>query len=219
MADYIEGARVYHSAAQNVPEESYMILAFDSERWDTDNIHDPVTNNSRLTCRTAGKYVVAAQAHFEQGGICMRVIAIRLNGTLLVGPSESGITTGSQILIAWDRNPDGPTRMNCMTILNLAVGDYVELLVHNGDYLEAGGWDILAEACTTPEFMMQRIGPPGIETFSAALSGLKPNTTYHFRAKATNAAGTSYGDDRTFTTPLAPLGSEGKAYALAREEL
>jgi hypothetical protein len=35
---------------------------------------------------------------------------------------------------------------------------------------------------------------------SAALSGLKAKTTYHFRALATNSGGTSYGGDITFTT-------------------
>jgi len=41
------------------------------------------------------------------------------------------------------------------------------------------------------------------ETFSQALTGLLPNTTYHFRAIATNVAGTSYGADQTFTTEVA----------------
>ena len=41
------------------------------------------------------------------------------------------------------------------------------------------------------------------QTFSQVISGLDPNTTYHFRAFATNAAGTSYGADRTFTTLIA----------------
>jgi hypothetical protein len=35
---------------------------------------------------------------------------------------------------------------------------------------------------------------------SAAITGLSTNTTYHFRAKGTNAAGTNYGADLTFTT-------------------
>jgi len=38
------------------------------------------------------------------------------------------------------------------------------------------------------------------ETFSSGLTGLSPGTTYHFRAKAVNSAGTFYGIDRTFTT-------------------
>ena len=35
---------------------------------------------------------------------------------------------------------------------------------------------------------------------SAAIEGLTPNTTYHFRIVATNSAGTGYGSDATFTT-------------------
>jgi hypothetical protein len=35
---------------------------------------------------------------------------------------------------------------------------------------------------------------------SAAITGLTPNTIYHFRIVATNSAGTGYGNDRTFTT-------------------
>ncbi|MBA7633358.1 hypothetical protein ES703_40924 [subsurface metagenome] len=38
------------------------------------------------------------------------------------------------------------------------------------------------------------------ETFSQAITGLDPDTTYHFRAIATNVVGTSYGIDETFTT-------------------
>ena len=37
-------------------------------------------------------------------------------------------------------------------------------------------------------------------TFSTTISGLTCNTTYHFRAFATNNDGTGYGDDLTFTT-------------------
>jgi len=53
------------------------------------------------------------------------------------------------------------------------------------------------------------------ETFSQVIGGLFPNTTYHFRAFATNSVGTGRGDDRTFATALVI----SKAYALAREEL
>jgi subtilisin family serine protease len=38
---------------------------------------------------------------------------------------------------------------------------------------------------------------------TAALSGLAPATTYHYRVVATNAAGTSFGEDRAFTTAAA----------------
>lgn len=41
-------------------------------------------------------------------------------------------------------------------------------------------------------------------TFSATLSGLQGLTTYYVRAYATNAAGTAYGNEVSFTTPLDP---------------
>jgi len=40
--------------------------------------------------------------------------------------------------------------------------------------------------------------------FSATVSGLQPDTTYHFRAVAKNSRKTSYGSDRTFHTGQAP---------------
>ena len=41
------------------------------------------------------------------------------------------------------------------------------------------------------------------QSVNADLTGLLPGTTYHFRVKATNSAGTSSGNDRTFTTDIA----------------
>ena len=45
-------------------------------------------------------------------------------------------------------------------------------------------------------------GGPGTRpvTESASLTGLRPGTTYHYRIEATNATGTTYGPDQTFTT-------------------
>ncbi len=42
------------------------------------------------------------------------------------------------------------------------------------------------------------------ESFPQAITGLTPGITYHFRAFATNSAGTGYGSDRTFTTKNVP---------------
>ena len=39
------------------------------------------------------------------------------------------------------------------------------------------------------------------QNVSANISGLTASTTYHFRIVATNTTGTTYGSDRTFTTP------------------
>ena len=62
-----------------------------------------------------------------------------------------------------------------------------------------------------------QLGKESVVAFAQAITGLSPNTTYHFRAQARNSAGTVNGDDRTFTTN--PALAINRAYALAREEL
>ncbi len=42
----------------------------------------------------------------------------------------------------------------------------------------------------------------GTGTFTSNLTGLVPNTTYYVKAYATNANGTNYGDEVSFTTPV-----------------
>ncbi len=54
------------------------------------------------------------------------------------------------------------------------------------------------------------------EAFSQPITGLDPNTTYHFRAIATNSAETSRGADRTFKTLVsAPAVTTNEATGLA----
>lgn len=50
--------------------------------------------------------------------------------------------------------------------------------------------------------------------YSSQLTNLTPNTTYYARAYATNTMGTSYGIEKSFTTPLA-LGQEYKGGVIA----
>ncbi|MBA7475656.1 hypothetical protein ES707_11028 [subsurface metagenome] len=93
-------------------------------------------------------------------------------------------------------------------------------LVDNGGedcecYLE---WGRTTDYGTTEEMGSKTTG----ETFSKQISGLIPNTEYHYRAYAVNSAGTGYGDDVKFTTQQRPLVNfspvENRAYALSRWE-
>ncbi|MFH0760707.1 MAG: hypothetical protein V2A67_04320 [Bacteroidota bacterium] len=60
-----------------------------------------------------------------------------------------------------------------------------------------------------------------IGSFQVSLTGLTGSTTYHFRAYATNAKGTNYGVDRSFTTANAanlPAGTIGTPYDVANSQ-
>jgi RHS repeat-associated protein len=53
---------------------------------------------------------------------------------------------------------------------------------------------------------------------SKAISGLKGNTTYHYRVSATNAYGTAVGVDKTFTTPKLPTATTEAASGVKEKE-
>jgi RHS repeat-associated protein len=53
---------------------------------------------------------------------------------------------------------------------------------------------------------------------SKAISGLTGNTTYHYRVSATNASGTTVGEDKTFTTPKPPTVITESAYPPSETE-
>ncbi len=60
------------------------------------------------------------------------------------------------------------------------------------------GTDTTYGNSTTPQSIGSGIDDVSV---SADITGLSPNTTYHYRVVATNAAGTVYGDDVSLTTP------------------
>jgi hypothetical protein len=143
---YTEGARVYHDANQSIAPNTATALAFNSERYDTDGIHDPSTNNSRLTCKTAGKYLIMGNIQWAASASeTERTARIRLNGSAyiaVVGQIQRGTYSLCQVV---------------STIYDLDLDDYVELVVRQGTN---GSIDVECPPGHeySPEFMMQRIG-------------------------------------------------------------
>lgn len=77
-------------------------------------------------------------------------------------------------------------------------------------------WNVSFEYGTTVAYGSSASGTPALVSgttdtpISAALTGLTPNTTYHYRAVLTGI-GTYYGADMTFTTPSGPTVTTGAA--------
>ena len=145
VGGYTEGAKVYHNANQSIPDDTLTTLAFNSESYDTDTIHDNVTNNSRLTCKTAGKYAVSAMVNFAQNATGARCCFIRLNG----GNRVAGFVLDATATAGYG------TAFPCGVICNLSVNDFLEVQVKQ---TSGGNLDIVYTADWSPYFMMQRIG-------------------------------------------------------------
>lgn len=149
-AHYQAAARVTHNTTQNVTNVTETALAFNTERFDTESnaastIHDTASNNSRLTCRTAGKYQITANIQWDSNNTGVRQLSIRLNGTTFiarVGQASTGTALG------W-------TNQSVSTLYDLAVNDYVEATV----WQDSGGTRTIDFGSNwTPEFMMVCVG-------------------------------------------------------------
>ena len=135
-------ARAYHSITQSIANATDVILNLNSERWDTDDIHDNVTNNSRLTCKTAGVYIITANVGFLANSTGIRLFSIRLNGTTDLGWSFV------------DTNQNSDQIVSVATVYELAVNDYIEIKVHQ---TSGGALATVASAEKTVELSMAKI--------------------------------------------------------------
>jgi hypothetical protein len=138
-------ARVYHNANQSITTAVETALALNSERFDNDVIHDTVTNNSRLTCKTAGKYAIGGHIEWAVNATGTRLARIRLNGATFIASSDGPVAGHGTYNI----------RNNVMTLYDLAVNDYVELMAFQDS---GAGLNVLVTGNLSPEFWMQLVG-------------------------------------------------------------
>lgn len=137
-------ARVFHNANQSIANNTATALAFNSERWDTNVIHDNVTNNSRLTAKTKGLYHIEANIEWDANATGIRQIFFRVNGATVIAAQRHSAASA------------GTTQMNISTDYQLAVNDYVETIV-----LQTSGvaLNVLVNAQFSPEFSISFISP------------------------------------------------------------
>ena len=111
------GARVTMSSNLNIPDNTAITVGFDQEDFDTDDYHDNVTNNTRLTVPEDGLYIVAANFEFASNTTGDRAANILINGT-----------TTTAILRVPPANTFN-TRLPLSSIVQLSSGDYLEFIV------------------------------------------------------------------------------------------
>lgn len=117
-------AKATQAAGTSISFNSWGVVNFDSEAFDTSTIHDNVTNNSRLTVPTAQnwKYTIKAQVQLPSSN-CTG-IRIRKNGSTVIAQQSIWDTTS----ITWT---------NSVSTWNISVddvavaADYYEVLCYN----------------------------------------------------------------------------------------
>lgn len=141
---YTEGVRAEKSSAQTLTGSSGTAVTWNQEAYDTDSMHSTVTNTSRLTCTTAGKYLITS---------CLRFAA---NATGHRGCYYQAHIGSSDYYLAADRRlncgASFPTDIVMSTVYDFGVGDYVEIYAEQ----DSGGNLDISEVVSN--FCMQRIG-------------------------------------------------------------
>jgi hypothetical protein len=139
--------RVFNSADITVPNMNpgeWTSLTFNSERWDTANLHETATNSGRLRAPAAGKYYIFANITWESPiGSGLWGLRLQLNGKTVIA-EQSLPNTAAPFRIS----------MAMGTLYALAAGDYVEAQV-----FQNSGNPLLIRSipATSPEFGMAKL--------------------------------------------------------------
>lgn len=140
----LPAARVYNSGSISIPDGTTTALTFDTERYDNDSIYDNAPYPSRLTCKTAGKYLIACHVVFYTNTSGYRKVQIRVNGATNIAMQTAIPGAGSN-----------DTSLSVATIYDLAVNDYVEVMVVQNS---GGALSVRYLGNYSPEFSMNRVG-------------------------------------------------------------
>src|SRR4051812_22326758 len=82
-AHFQPAARARRSTTQSITTSTWTLLTFDGEDFDTDTIHDIVTNTDRLTCKTAGKYQWSFMVQVDSNTTGIRAVWVQKNSEAL----------------------------------------------------------------------------------------------------------------------------------------
>ena len=110
------GCRVEETTSQSITQNSWTALTFTVETFDDDTMHDNSTNPSRITIKSAGRYLVTGSALYSSNNAAgRRMAAIYVNGSLY--------SYGSSIVAHSVENTEVVTISDVVVV---AANDYVE---------------------------------------------------------------------------------------------
>ena len=110
---------VFHSTSQLLPTTTGTVMLANSENFDNNSMHSTVTNTSRITCQTAGRYLLSALVGYAFHAPGHRAINLRVNGT---------VTIPGSVVVQATSIAGGSTGIVMTHTAVLGVGDYVEVI-------------------------------------------------------------------------------------------
>lgn len=137
-APTFKGVRVTKSAVQSIGT-TLTAVTFDTETFDTDSMHESVTNPSRITFTTAGYYHVSGLFNTDANAVPR--LQIRLNGTTIIYALAEG-NSGASL----------QGGVNCSFTYNFAASDYIEMLGYFGTTQNT------LSGASGPAFMAYKVG-------------------------------------------------------------
>lgn len=139
------GAKVRNSAAQTITTSTETAISFDTELYDTDSIHSTVSNTSRLTIPSSGKWSGGGCIKFADNGTGIRQIYIVKNGDAAntLAKHRTDPTTGdeSEMCVPFEDS--------------FSTNDYVELWVYQ---TSGGDLDSMAQSPYAPSLWIHKVG-------------------------------------------------------------
>jgi len=112
------GAKITKSAVQSIANSTWTSLTWNEEVWDTDGMHDNVTNNERITIKTAGKYLCIFMTQWATSNAGDRYGRIRKNAEASTQQAATSL-----------KNASAQSQETVSVIMDLAVDDFVDVRV------------------------------------------------------------------------------------------
>lgn len=112
--------RIRKSATQSVPASTTTNITFDTEEFDTDNLHDNAVNNDRvtITLTSAGKWSIDAAIDFFGSALGQRILLITKNGGNIAAMTDQP-------------NNANQNAQAVSTLIDLAAGDILRMAVYH----------------------------------------------------------------------------------------
>jgi hypothetical protein len=140
------GCQVRRTTAQSIPNNTVTAISFDTEDFDSDTMHDPASNPTRLTCQTPGRYLAVGSIPYDTGTTGNREARLAKNG--------SDISGGRALIAA----PGGAALLIVTPVIevSLVAGDFLELRA-----LQTNGGALTTTAVNSvfPMFRARWVGP------------------------------------------------------------